>query len=91
MNEISQRQLLCLAMVDGDLDEDGESLSANAKLVDPDAWAELLEAAKLREDDDLTCYGYIFKAWATDPVSGALIHHEVWTDLCQDQVGRMYG
>ena len=96
MKETTQRQLLCVASIDhasykdGGPDDDGESLTAGAELVGPGDWAELLEAAKLRETDDKQCDGFVLKAWATDPVSGALVHQGVWTDLCQDQVQRMY-
>ena len=65
-------------------------LWADAVLAGPDGWVSLLKAAKLQESDDRTCDGYVLKAWATDAVSGALVESEAWTDLCHDQVNRIY-
>ena len=70
--------------------QDGESLWVDAVLAGPDGWPRLLEATELQENDDRTCNGYILKAWATDAVSGAAGEGETWTDLCQDQVNRIY-
>ncbi len=68
----------------------GEALFADAVLAGPDGWAGLLDAAKSQESDDRTCSGYILKAWVTDAVSGTAGESETWTDLCQDQVNRIY-
>ena len=96
MNESNGHQLLCVASIDlacltGVPDEEDESLSMNAKLVGPDGWAGLLEAANLREGDDQDCDGYVLKAWAIDPTTGMKINFKSWTDLCSDQVERIYG
>ena len=95
MNEISHRQLLCVATIDlADVCFEPEKMTgalfADAVLAGPDGWAGLLDAAKLQESDDRTCNGYILKAWATDPITGAGINFTEWIDLCQDQVGRIY-
>lgn len=95
MNESTLHQLLCLASVDfaciGTCSgTDGEGLDGAAVLAGPGGWAGLQEAAKLQEGDDPGCDGYLVKAWATDPTTSALIHFEEWTDLCQDQVSRIW-
>ena len=94
MNKSSQGQLLCVARIDlayfGGPDDNGECLYADAVLAGPGGWAGLLEAAKLQEGDDRGCVGYILKAWASDAVSDALVGSEVWTDLCGDQVERVF-
>ena len=95
MNETGQTQLLYVASIDQgptpfDPDEDDESLSAHAVLAGPGGWAGLLQAARLRDSDDQTCYGYVLKAWATDLETGALIGYKSWSDLCSEQVHRIY-
>ena len=96
MNETSQHQLLCVASIDQASykevgpHEDDESLWARAVLAGPDGWARVLEAAKPQECDDRVCVGFIVKAPATDPITSAVVNFEEWTELCDDQVLRIW-
>ena len=46
--------------------------------------------ATLLESDDRECDGFILVARVFDPINGAEINVEEWSDLCQDPVERVY-
>ena len=95
MNETNQRQILFISSVDFACigtcpGTDGEGLDGAAVLSGPDGWSRLLKAAELQENDDRGCDGYLLKAWAIDPTTGTEIDCRWWTDLCSDQVERIW-
>ena len=95
MNETSQGQLLFVASVDFACigtgpGTDGEGLDGAAVLAGPGGWTGLLKAAELQENDDQESDGYLLKAWVVDPTTGMEINFKWWSDLCSDQVERIW-
>ena len=91
--KMSKEQLMCVVSIDFAMvggDDCPDALSADAGIVSPGSWDGLLNAAKLQAGDDPDCDGYVLKAWASDLNDDTMFSYQEWTDLCQDQVDRVY-
>ena len=85
----TDKQLLYVASIDAAM-TGTSSLDALAVLAADGAWEGLLEAAEARQEDDRGDVGYCAKAWVCDADTGDLLDSAAWSDLCHDQLERIY-